>query len=91
MKEAIAERLRAALGAAAVERDPVGLPRAIPESEEAVRLVCRTAQEEGWKIRVEGRASGLPPDAPADPALRPGAPAPAPRAHPPLPRQAGIR
>ncbi|MEP6574112.1 MAG: FAD-binding oxidoreductase, partial [Gemmatimonadota bacterium] len=69
MNEAIAERLRAQLGPAAVERDPAGLPRAIPESEEAVALVCRTAQEEGWRIRVEGRATWLPPDAPADLAL----------------------
>jgi glycolate oxidase FAD binding subunit len=59
-------RLRALLGSSGVERDPSGVPRATPESAEALSLVCRLAHEEGWKIRVEGHASWLPPDAPAD-------------------------
>ena len=59
-------RLRALLGSSGVERDPSGVPRATPESSEALSLVCRLAHEEGWKIRVEGHASWLPPDAPAD-------------------------
>ena len=62
-------RLRALLGSSGVERDPSGVPRATPESSEALSLVCRLAHEEGWKIRVEGHASWLPPDAPADLAL----------------------
>jgi FAD/FMN-containing dehydrogenase len=49
-----------------VERDPQGVPRATPESSDALSLVCRLAHEEGWKIRVEGRATWLAPDAPAD-------------------------
>src|SRR4051812_40732999 len=71
MNDVITQRLRALLGAAAVERDPIGRPRAIPESEESGALVCPAAQAEGWKMRVEGRPPWLPPDAPADFALSP--------------------
>src|SRR4051812_19391536 len=42
------------------------MPRAAPDSADALSLVCRLAHEEGWKIRVEGRATWLPSDAPAD-------------------------
>jgi FAD/FMN-containing dehydrogenase len=49
-----------------VERDAQGVPRATPESPDALSLVCRLAHEEGWKIRVEGRGTWLPPDTPAD-------------------------
>ena len=69
MSSIVFTRLRALLGTAGVEEDPRGWPRAIPESEEALSLVCRTAHDEGWKIRVEGRGTWLPPDAPADLAL----------------------
>ena len=69
MTDRILARLRELLGAQGVGRDPQGTPRALPESEEAVALVCRTAYEEGWRVRVEGLGSWLPPDAPADLAL----------------------
>ncbi len=69
MSQAILARLGALLGDACVDQDPKGLPRAIPESEDALALVCRTAHEEHWKIRVEGRGTWLTPDAPADLAL----------------------
>jgi FAD/FMN-containing dehydrogenase len=59
-------RLRALLGTGGVERDPVGLPRAIPETADALSLVCRLSHEEGWKIRVEGQGTWLSTDAPAD-------------------------
>ena len=59
-------RLRALLGTTGVERDPQGVPRATPETSDALSLVCRLAHEEGWKIRVEGRGTWLAPDAPAD-------------------------
>jgi glycolate oxidase FAD binding subunit len=59
-------RLKALLGTGGVERDPVGLPRAIPESADALSLVCRLAHEEGWKIRIEGQSTWLAGDAPAD-------------------------
>jgi FAD/FMN-containing dehydrogenase len=59
-------RLRALLGTSGVERDAAGLPRAIPESADALSLVCRLAHEERWKIRVEGQGTWLSADAPAD-------------------------
>lgn len=69
MSDIIIGRLRALLGPAGVERDPDGLPRAMPDSADALALVCRLAHDEGWKIRVEGQATWLPADAPADLAL----------------------
>lgn len=66
MSDVIFGRLRALLGTGGVERDADGLPRAVPDTAEALSLVCRLAHEEGWKIRVEGHGSWLPPDAPAD-------------------------
>ena len=59
-------RLRALLGPAAVDRDSDNVPRVTPDSTDALALVCRLAYDEGWKIRVEGLASWLPADAPAD-------------------------
>ena len=66
MRDTIVTRLRALLGTAGVERDADGLPRATPDSPDALSLVCRLAHEEGWKIRVEGQGTWLPSDAPAD-------------------------
>ena len=66
MSDVIFGRLRALLGTAGVERDASGQPRATPESPDALSLVCRLAHDEGWKIRVEGNGTWLPPDAPAD-------------------------
>jgi FAD/FMN-containing dehydrogenase len=63
------ERLKALLGPEGVERDPRGLTRAVPESDDALALVCQAAQLEGWKLRLEGQGSWLPPDGPADLAL----------------------
>jgi FAD/FMN-containing dehydrogenase len=59
-------RLRALLGTGGVERDAAGLPRATPDSADALSLVCRLAHDEGWKIRVEGNGTWLSSDAPAD-------------------------
>jgi FAD/FMN-containing dehydrogenase len=66
VSDAIFARLRALLGTTGVERDSDGVPRATPDTSDALTLVCRLAHEEGWKIRVEGRGTWLPPDAPAD-------------------------
>src|ERR671921_1844306 len=66
VSDVIFARLRALLGTTGVERDPQGVPRASPDSSDALSLVCRLAHEEGWKIRVEGRGTWLAPDAPAD-------------------------
>jgi len=62
----IIARLRALLGPAAVDRDADNVPRVAPGSTDALALVCRLAHDEGWKIRVEGLATWLPADAPAD-------------------------
>jgi FAD/FMN-containing dehydrogenase len=59
-------RLKALLGGSGVERDGAGLPRALPDTPDALSLVCRLAHDEGWKIRIEGRGTWLPADAPAD-------------------------
>ncbi|HEV8455303.1 MAG TPA: FAD-binding oxidoreductase [Gemmatimonadales bacterium] len=66
MSDAIFTRLRALLGTTGVERDGDGVPRATPDTPDSLTLVCRLAHEEGWKIRVEGRGTWLPSDAPAD-------------------------
>jgi glycolate dehydrogenase FAD-binding subunit len=66
VSDTIFTRLRALLGTTGVERDTHGVPRATPDTPDALSLVCRLAHEEGWKIRVEGRGTWLPPDAPAD-------------------------
>jgi glycolate oxidase FAD binding subunit len=66
MSDPIYTRLRALLGSGGVERDADGLPRATPESPDALSLVCRLAHEEGWKIRIEGQSTWLAADAPAD-------------------------
>jgi glycolate oxidase FAD binding subunit len=66
MTDAIFTRLRALLGTTGVERDGDGVPRATPDTPDALTLVCRLSHEEGWKIRVEGRGTWLPSDAPAD-------------------------
>lgn len=69
MNDHVLERLRALLGPEGLGRDVNGLPRAVPESDDALALICQAAAEEGWCFRVEGRTSWLAPDAPADFAL----------------------
>jgi glycolate oxidase FAD binding subunit len=66
MSDVVFGRLRALLGSSGVERDPAGLPRAIPDTADALSLVCRLAHDEGWKIRIEGHGTWLTADAPAD-------------------------
>lgn len=66
MSRPIAERLRALVGAEAVEWSPSHLPRVLPPSTAAVAAVCSEAHAAGWRIRVEGQGSWLSPDAPAD-------------------------
>ena len=59
MSDVVFGRLRALLGTGGVERDADGLPRATPDSADALSLVCRLAHDEGWKIRVEGHGTWL--------------------------------
>lgn len=66
----IVRRIRSLLGAeAVVDTDASGLPRVAPRTEDSLALVLHTAATEGWRVRVEGRGSWMPPDAPADLAL----------------------
>jgi glycolate oxidase FAD binding subunit len=65
----VSELLQQLLGPSGVERTPQGLPRAIPDSADALAAVCRRAHEHGWRFRVEGRGTWLTPDTPADFAL----------------------
>ncbi len=66
MSDAIQMRLRHALGEGAVEQDRDGRPRATPDSADGVAQVCGLAHQEGWRVRIEGHATWMPPDAPAD-------------------------
>lgn len=59
------DKLRSVLGPEAVV-DAAGIPRVTPATTEALRLACQLAGDMGWRIRVEGSGSWLPPDAPAD-------------------------
>ena len=59
-------QLQALLGPGGVERDARGSPRAVPESDDALAMVCALASQEGWKLRLEGAGSWLVADAPAD-------------------------
>lgn len=66
MNDSVYTRLRQLLGSTSVERDTTGVPRAAPDSAEAMAESCALAHAEGWRVRVEGRGTWLPPDAPAD-------------------------
>src|SRR5690242_6871637 len=69
MSDAIFDRLRHLLGPEGVERDQDGMPRAVPESDDAMALVCQAAHDAAWRCRLEGGGSWLAPDAPGDLAL----------------------
>jgi len=66
MSNRIAERLRQLLGPDGVEWSPDHVPRALPDSTEAAARVCLEAFTSGWHVRLEGRGSWQPTDAPAD-------------------------
>lgn len=70
----IVRRVRSLLGTAGVvETDMAGVPRAVPHTEAGVALVLREASEAGWRVRIEGAGTWMPPEAPADLALSPAA------------------
>ncbi len=63
----ILRRLRSLLGTeGVVDVDGSGQPHVFPGSEDAVGIVLRAASAAGWKVRIEGSGSWLPPDSPAD-------------------------
>lgn len=59
-------RLRALLGADAAIADAEGAFRVAPRTETACALLLRSASGAGWRVRLEGGRSWMPPDAPAD-------------------------
>ncbi|MEO8449898.1 MAG: FAD-binding oxidoreductase [Gemmatimonadota bacterium] len=66
MSEGVLESIRRVLGESGTERDASGLPRAVPDSTEAVASVVGLAHERAWRIRIEGSGTWMPADAPAD-------------------------
>lgn len=66
MSQEVASRLRALVGEAGVVQGADGVPRVFPDSTELVAQVVQLAHAEGWKVRVQGHATWLGPDAPAD-------------------------
>lgn len=66
MSTEILARLRALLGDQGASHGADGVPSAMPDTVEALAQVCHVAHAESWRIRIEGQASWLAPDAPAD-------------------------
>jgi glycolate oxidase FAD binding subunit len=66
VSESIVARVREAVGAGAVVRDPTGTPRVTPASTDAVAGALDLAHREGWRVRVEGSGTWCPSDAPCD-------------------------
>lgn len=66
MSDPVFDHLRHLLGPEGVEADQDGLPRAVPESDDAMALVCQAAHDATWHCRLEGNGSWLAPDAPCD-------------------------
>ena len=63
----IGHRLRSLVGPdAAIDTDAAGMPVIAPRSAAACALVLRTANAEGWKVRIAGGGTWTPLDAPAD-------------------------
>ena len=69
MSDRILGKLKEAFAGLPLERDAGGVPRLAPEQVDDVAAVLALATEEGWKVRVEGRSTWCPPDAPADVAV----------------------
>jgi len=69
VNDSIFMRLRHTFGESMVERDRDGRPRVVPDSTEGVAELCTLAHANGWRVRVEGQATWMPADAPADVSL----------------------
>ncbi|MGH7656807.1 MAG: FAD-binding oxidoreductase, partial [Gemmatimonadales bacterium] len=70
MTDPVFGRLRELLGAEGVERSADGSPVATPDSPDAIAHLCQVSNEEGWRVRIEGRGTWLDADAPCDLAIR---------------------
>ncbi len=62
----VAHAVREVLGDGALERDSGGLPRAVPDSTEAMARLLALADLRDWTLRIEGAGGWQPADAPAD-------------------------
>ncbi len=69
MSASVFRRLQHILGDHAVGADAAGVPRAYPDAGDRAAQVLALAHAEGWRVRLEGQASWMLPDAPADLAL----------------------
>lgn len=67
MSQAILESLKRITADAGLGAD--GIPRAAPRSTDEAAAVLRLAHQQGWRARIEGAATWMPADAPADFAL----------------------
>ncbi len=65
MSRLILDLLGAEFGVA-VTRDPDGLPRVAPRTSDETAAALGLAHRHGWRVRVEGRGTWMPADAPAD-------------------------
>lgn len=66
VSDEVYDRLRNLLGPEGVEYDQLNLPRAVPESDDAMALVFQAAHDAKWSCRLEGSGSWMPPEAPCD-------------------------
>jgi glycolate oxidase FAD binding subunit len=66
MSDKVLLKVREAFGAAAVGQDASGLPRLAPDHCDEIARALSLANEQGWQVRIEGRTSWMPWDAPAD-------------------------
>lgn len=63
----IERRLRALVGPdGQMTTDDDGTPNVAPSTATGCALVLRTASAEGWRVRIVGNGSWIPPDAPAE-------------------------
>lgn len=65
MNDRVTALVRETLGSEAVGQDPNGRPRVAPESTEDMARALELAHREGWQVRIDGRSSWTPGDAPA--------------------------
>ncbi|MGE0441097.1 MAG: FAD-binding oxidoreductase [Gemmatimonadales bacterium] len=71
MNAAIFDVLAAEFGES-VTRSRTGEPRVAPPSLNALAAALGLAHRHGWRVRIEGRGTWMPPDAPADLAVTTG-------------------
>jgi glycolate oxidase FAD binding subunit len=72
MRTGVQGRIREAVPELAIATDAAGRPRVSPARTDDVAAVLALATAEGWRVRVEGRATWCPADAPADLVLTTG-------------------